>query len=88
MGTPINDTSDVQSGDDDLLRRVKLSLYAKRAELASLLVRADGGIIRLSGFVSSFYVRQLAVSAVTHVAGVRRVVDEIAVPVLQERKPR
>jgi osmotically-inducible protein OsmY len=60
-------------------------MTATRPELARLGIRVDGGTVRLSGQVASFYLRQLALSAARRVAGVQCVVDEIEVPILQVR---
>lgn len=72
--------------------RVKAYLATKRPALGKLSVSADAGTVRLSGPVSSFYLRQLALSAASRVAGVLHVVDDIEVPVpsaeVKNRKPR
>ncbi len=73
--------------ENELQRRVKLHVAATRTELAKVCVRAHGGTVRLSGQVASFYLRQLALEAAKHVAGVQYVVDEIEVPVLYAPKP-
>jgi osmotically-inducible protein OsmY len=65
------------SEDNDLATRVRASLQGKRAELAFLFVDVESGTVRLSGRVPSFHLRQLAISAAKHVAGVRHVIDGI-----------
>jgi osmotically-inducible protein OsmY len=72
----------------ELEQRIKLHLAATRPELSRLDVRADGGTVRLSGQVASFYLRQLALSAVKRVAGVLCVSDDIEVPVLHVQNYR
>ncbi len=78
--------------DEDLEKRVRLYLSARHPELGKLRVWVDGGTVRLAGPASSFHVRQLALSIAHHVAGVRRIVDDIAVPSAtnqsQQRRPR
>lgn len=69
----------VSTLDQDLAERVGLFLQMKRPELANLLVSAVDGEIRLRGSVSSYYLRQLAISVAQHVAGVLRVIDRIEV---------
>ena len=66
--------------NEDLKTRVQLYLSAQRPEFQKLLVGADHGTVELSGQASSFYLRQLAVSAASRVAGVRHIVDGINVP--------
>ena len=92
MAIDVGEAPLVHDVDEDLEKRVKLYLSAKHPELGKLLVWVDGGSVRLSGSVSSFHVRQLALSITSHVAGVRHIVDDIAVPVatneLQKRRPR
>jgi hypothetical protein len=69
--------------ESELQRRVKLHVAATRPELARLSVWAHGSTVRLSGQVASFYLRQLALEAAKHVAGVQRVIDDLEVPILQ-----
>src|SRR5687768_4382677 len=68
--------------ESELQRRVKLHVSATRPELARIGVRAQGGTVRLSGQVASFHLRQLALEAAKHVAGVQCVVDDLEVPIL------
>ena len=68
------------SEDSQLARRVKLFLASQpRASLRYLKVEASGGVVTLRGFVTTFYERQLALHASRQVAGVRQLIDEIAV---------
>jgi len=63
-------------------RRVYRQLTMTRPEFSSLKVDVvNEGIIRLSGSVTSFHSRQLAISAARRVTGVQNIVDEIRVPV-------
>ena len=85
-------TTLVDPVDDELQHRVKICLRAKHLELGRLLVLAKGGTVRLSGLVSSFHVRQLALSATSRMPGVHHIVDDIDVFVssheAQKRVPR
>lgn len=67
------------SVDADLAKNVELFLNGIRGGFQSIGVSASGGTVKLSGFVASFYLRQLAVETTKHVAGVRRVIDELEV---------
>ena len=67
------------SGSGDLAQLVRQSLLAARPELSQLGIRAQGGVVRLSGQVQSFYLRQLALMAARRVAGVTHVADDIEV---------
>ena len=60
---------------NDLGKCVKLYLLARHPELRQLEVAVYGGTVRLTGPVSSIYMRQLAVAAAKRVAGVRGVED-------------
>ena len=71
----------------DLEQRVKLFLTSTRPELATIRVRAQGSTVRLSGEVATFYLRQLALSAVQRVAGVQTVADDIEVAFTRGRPP-
>ena len=72
---------------DDLQRRVALSLSAVRRELGELRIWAQDGTIRLCGKVSSFYLRQLALSAACRVAGVRHIIDDMDVSIPKHHLP-
>ncbi|HTN73908.1 MAG TPA: BON domain-containing protein [Pirellulaceae bacterium] len=65
--------------DGELTKRVGMYLVSARRELGTLVVNSQDGIVRLTGSVSSFYLRQLAVACAQRVAGVRSVVDELHV---------
>lgn len=71
----------------ELEQRVKLYLTATRPELAMVRVRAHGSTVRLSGEVATFYLRQLALSAAKHVAGVQCVDDDIEVAFTRGQPP-
>jgi hypothetical protein len=49
-------------------------------------VRANDGVVELTGVVPSFYLRQLAIACARRVAGVRAVIDQIYVE--DARHPR
>lgn len=58
--------------------RVRIFLAAQHfPSLAKIEIEADGETIRLSGWVNSFYERQLAIACCKRVAGVRQVVDNL-----------
>ena len=66
--------------ESDLERRIRVFLEGVgRERLRRLDVRVQQGVAFLSGHVSCFYERQLAISACQRVAGVYRVTDEIEV---------
>ena len=66
--------------DEELAKRVRLSLLAHRPELVTLQVDSlDPGTVRLAGEVQSFYARQIAVELARRVPGVRQVNDGIQV---------
>ena len=66
--------------DRELAQRVRLFLTGRQiGELRRIEVSAYDGHVRLTGRVSSFYHRQLAVVFVRKVAGVLTVGDQIAV---------
>ena len=68
--------------DPDLERRVKLFLsQVGRQSLNQLHVRVDKGVVFLQGRVSSFYERQLAISACQRVAGTYKVTEKVEVQV-------
>lgn len=68
------------AADEQLARRVRLFLVSRQiGELRSVVVAARNGRVRLSGRVSSFYHRQLAISTAHRVAGVRTVDDQLIV---------
>ena len=60
--------------------RVKSALTVRGKQLASVHVAATAAdTVHLSGWLPSFYLRQIAVAAAQHVAGVLYVSDEIHV---------
>lgn len=61
--------------DNELETRVRLCLTDARPELNVIGVQAHGETVRLSGNLTSFYLRQLALEAAKRVPGVRSVVD-------------
>jgi osmotically-inducible protein OsmY len=65
--------------DSDLAKRVRIFLTESRNAFRAISVRAQNGVICLSGTVPSFYLRQLATSCARRVAGVRTVIDAIEV---------
>jgi osmotically-inducible protein OsmY len=67
--------------DEELRQRVALHLGNCRPELEGLTVTVNDGSVTLSGEVPTFFLRQLAIERTRHVAGVRRLVDQIDVPV-------
>ena len=73
--------------DFDLARRVKAFLDAKRTCFRRVDVVVIAGTVRLSGPVDSFFLRQIATTLVSHVAGVRRVDDCLEVTEEAARHP-
>src|SRR4051812_47029960 len=70
----------LNTADADLLLRLSIALSVKkRAGWHLVRVAVQDGIVRLAGVVPSFYDRQLIAALTTHVAGVMRVHDELAV---------
>lgn len=68
------------TADNDLARRVRLFLHQQRLiNSARLLIDARRGVVTICGVVSTFYQRQLIVSAARRVAGAVQIVDEIHV---------
>lgn len=80
MTTILPETSLAGRVEEDLARRVRLFLASQRPELGKLLIQVQGDSVRLTGPVSSYYVRQLALASASRVAAVRHIVDEIEVP--------
>lgn len=67
------------SSDEEVCARVKRRI-ADRPELAAgVLVSVNAGTVSLSGAVSCYYHRQLAIEYAQHIPGVFHVVDEIDV---------
>lgn len=68
------------NSDRDLERRVRQFLSDQNyASLGQLGVEVTEGIVVLTGHLSSFYEKQLALSCARRVAEVRRVDDQISV---------
>ena len=84
----LNTLESDRTADEELARRVFLFLSTRQVgDLRRLAVTARDGRVRLSGRVSSFYHRQLAVSFARKVAGVLTVDDQITV-LVPARKSR
>jgi len=89
MMKPIADAQAFADATDaDLVRRVRLFLTANRGGLSELGVWAQSGTIGLSGRVRSFYLRQMAIALAKQVAGVRRVVDDLEVDLVESGSRR
>jgi len=72
--------------DRDLLRRVRGFLYQKAyPRLRALDITVDRGIVVIRGQVPTYYLRQVAVECIRHVAGVTQVVDLIEVTAPEQR---
>lgn len=65
--------------DADIAEKVGLCLKGIRGGFQRIGVSVTCGTVRLSGLVGSFYLRQLAIETTKHLAGVRRVIDELEV---------
>lgn len=71
-----------------LARRVEFELFATEAfDLATIQVTAEGGVVTLRGQVRSLAERLLAARVAAEAPGVSDVVDELAVSLLDERRP-
>lgn len=66
--------------DEDLANRVRQYLLMKRQEFRGVHVESEDGEVRLMGEVGSFYLRQLAISSASRVAGALRIIDLLSVP--------
>lgn len=73
--------------DVDLAERVRLSLHAHRRGLRQITVGAKAGTVRLSGSVTSFFLRQMAVETASRVGGVLHVVDDLDVALAPPQLP-
>jgi len=78
----LSDTQAVpESADDKLARRVEFELYSTKAiPLKTVQIRADNGIVTLTGTVSSRAEKLLAEKTAKSVEGVRKVVNGLAAP--------
>lgn len=66
--------------ENKLEQRVTTYLWSRsRPSLRRLDVSADQGTVTLSGRVTSFYEKQLAINSCQRVAGVRQLVDQVEV---------
>lgn len=65
---------------DGLCQRVELYLRKARREFANIQVQGGSGVIRLTGQLPTFHLRQLALECSKRVAGVRNVIDDLYVP--------
>jgi osmotically-inducible protein OsmY len=71
---------DAPDPDEELCQRVRLFLGdVRRPGLSRLVVQSSSGVVTLQGKVATFFVRQLAIECTRRVAGVRKVIDQIAV---------
>lgn len=62
-----------------LANRVKVFLAAQRGGFRRINVHAEADTVRLSGSVTSFFLRQAAVVMAKRVAGVRNIIDDLVV---------
>jgi len=74
--------------DKDLLQRVTCFLHQQgHVPLQSLEITVDQGVVLVRGRVPTFYLRQVAIACIKHVAGVTRVVDLIEVVSGPDQRP-
>jgi hypothetical protein len=66
--------------NEELSQRVTLFLASCRPELGEVDVLANDGVVYLRGMLPTYFRRQLAVERARHVAGVRLLIDQIAIP--------
>lgn len=78
--TQPRDTNELDPADLDLISRIGIALTS-RQRIAWRVIRviADQGIVTLQGIVPTYYDRQIIVAVTQHVAGVRRVEDELTI---------
>ena len=68
--------------NEELRQRIVLHLSSCRTELGAIEVLTEDGTVTLRGPLPTFFLRQLAIERVRHIAGVRSLVDQIDVPAL------
>jgi hypothetical protein len=77
---PMQDSPGAVSDDRDLERRVISFLETKHVPtLRHVTVKADAGVVTLSGQVHTFYEKQLCNQCCRRVAGVRQLLNEVIV---------
>ena len=76
----MHDSPEAVSDDRDLERRVISFLETKHVPtLRHVTVKADAGVVTLSGQVHTFYEKQLCNQCCRRVAGVRQLLNEVIV---------
>jgi osmotically-inducible protein OsmY len=76
----MDDSLSARESDCDLKRRVIGFLEAKHVPaLRYLEVKAEGGVVTLSGRVYTFYEKQLCNQCCRRVAGVRQLINDVNV---------
>ncbi|MEQ8789323.1 MAG: BON domain-containing protein [Pirellulaceae bacterium] len=88
MKTAVDAQATAAPTDLDLARRVHLFLTANRRGFHDVNVRAQSGTVRLSGPVSSFFLRQMAFMLAKKVVGVHLVIDDLDVDPLETAPSR
>ncbi len=68
--------------NEELRQRIVLHLASCRPELGAIDILTEDGTVTLRGPLPTFFLRQLAIERVRHIAGVRCLVDQIDVPAL------
>jgi osmotically-inducible protein OsmY len=63
----------------EMANQVRRFLTTNRGGLQRVVVRAKDGEVEISGSVSSFFLRQMALALAKRVAGVNKVVDDLEV---------
>ncbi|HEX5104136.1 MAG TPA: BON domain-containing protein [Pirellulaceae bacterium] len=83
MTRTISNTSHLEPArwaDEDLTHRIRLFLQSLQLAVAKRIeVEVEQGVVTITGRVRSRYERQLALSCVRRVAGVRQVEDRMVV---------
>jgi len=71
---------DSEEAERDLLQRVQLCLHQHGyGPYMALEINVERGVVLVQGRVPTFYLRQIAVECIKHVAGVTQLVDLIQV---------